>query len=81
MKTKNGGPVKYPESSNAVLATVDEAAGMLRVSRWAIFQLLRDDELPRVKVGTRTRIPVASIHQYVERITPATSVSGAVDGQ
>lgn len=52
-------------SSKALAVTVEEAARMLSISRCAVYKLLRDGKLPRIKIGGSTRIAVASIELLI----------------
>ena len=53
---------------NALLHTVEETAGILKISRWKVFALIRTNELRSVKIGGSRRIPRRSIEDYVERL-------------
>jgi excisionase family DNA binding protein len=50
-----------------VALTIRETARALRVSRTKVYQLLSDGSLPSVYFGRARRIPVAAIHDYVNR--------------
>lgn len=49
----------------AVSAT--EAAKMLDISRPTLYTLIRRDDFPSFKIGTRTLIPVKSLQDWVEK--------------
>ena len=49
----------------AVLYRVDEAADALRLSRSALYELIRSGQLRTVKAGRRRLIPVAALAEYV----------------
>jgi len=51
----------------AILVRPEEAARLLRVSRTAIYALLRDGELSSITIGHRRRIPRAALDEYVAR--------------
>lgn len=57
-----------------VTVTVAEAGKALSLSRTAIFGLLKAGHLDRVKIGSRTVIPVSSIYRLA---THGTSGSNA----
>lgn len=44
---------------------VDEAAEALRISRSAIYELIRSDQLRTIKHGSRRLVPVACLHEYI----------------
>ena len=50
-----------------------EAARALGVSRTALYGLLSSGELESVKLGASRLIPVAALHEYVERRRAASS--------
>lgn len=52
----------------ALLHTVEEAAQLLNISRWKVFELIRTNELRSVKIGGLRRIPAKAIEEYVERL-------------
>jgi len=49
-----------------VMYRVGEAAEALRLSRTAIYELIRSEQLRSVKVGKRRLVPVAAVADYVE---------------
>ncbi|MEY2590541.1 MAG: Helix-turn-helix domain [Acidimicrobiaceae bacterium] len=55
-----------------LLATPEEAAAALRMSRATVYVLMRTGELRSVVVGARSRrIPVAALTEFVERLAAA----------
>ena len=50
----------------AVLYRVEEAAEALRLSRSAIYELIRSGQLRSVKVGRRRLIPVDALRECVD---------------
>ncbi len=56
--------------------TVAEAAKTLSVSRTVIFAMLKAGHLQRVKIGSRTIIPVASVQSLAEHGTEKLHPSG-----
>jgi excisionase family DNA binding protein len=51
-----------------VLYTVEEAAEILRISRWKVFDLIRIKQLRSVKIGGLRRVPASAIEEYVARL-------------
>lgn len=51
------------------LVSVKDAYACLGIRRTKLFQLIRDGELPTVKVGRRTLIPRQGIVGFIERNT------------
>ena len=48
--------------------TVEEAAQVLKISRWKIFDLIRTNQLRSVKIGGLRRIPHSAIVEYITRL-------------
>ena len=61
-KPEQRGPV------NVVVYTVEEAAQVLKVSRWKIFDLIRTNQLRSVKIGGLRRIPCTAIEEYIAQL-------------
>jgi excisionase family DNA binding protein len=55
----------------AVLYRVDEAADALRLSRSALYELIRSGRLRTVKAGRRRLVPVAALAEYVRSLERA----------
>ncbi|PZM91334.1 MAG: excisionase [Actinobacteria bacterium] len=50
------------------LMTMDEAAEVLRVSRWTVFRLIKERELTSLLVGRRCRrVTRSSVQAYIAR--------------
>ncbi|CAA9395470.1 MAG: hypothetical protein AVDCRST_MAG75-1808 [uncultured Propionibacteriaceae bacterium] len=60
--------VEGRRSVPAVLYDVDEAAEALRLSRSALYELIRSGQLRSVKAGRRRLVPVAALTEYVARL-------------
>jgi excisionase family DNA binding protein len=54
-----------------VLYTVDEAAEALRLSRSALYELIRSGQLRTVKCGRRRLVPVEALAEYVASLGTA----------
>ena len=48
------------------LLTVQETARMHRTTRQQIRKMIANEELPAVKIGREWRIPMESIHMFLE---------------
>ncbi len=58
----------HPPERPEALLTVPEACAALRVSRWTLYQLIRQRRLRTIKIGSRRCIPVASIQALIDRL-------------
>lgn len=56
------------------LVRVEEAAAFLSLGRSKTYELIQLGELRAVKIGRATRVPMAALRQYAERL--ATEASG-----
>jgi excisionase family DNA binding protein len=54
-----------------LLYRVEEAAEALRLSRTAIYELIRSGRLHTVKAGSRRLVPVAALAEYVASLERA----------
>ncbi len=57
-----------PGHERPQLYTVEEAAQILTVSRWKVFDLIRLRELRSVKIGGLRRVPRSAIDEYIARL-------------
>lgn len=55
------------ETAAPLAVSPERAAQMLGLGRTKVFSLLADGELPHMKVGRRTLIPVRALHNFVAR--------------
>lgn len=57
------------EKTPAILVTIEEAADLLKIGRSTMYKLSggTNPEIPKVKIGTCTRIAVDDIKAYVDR--------------
>ena len=53
------------DSAPTLLLSPEEAAQLLGLSRSRVYELLRDAELPSIKIGRLRRIPRQAVHAYV----------------
>lgn len=52
----------------ALAYRVDEAADAMRLSRSAIYELIRSGQLPTVKLGRRRLVPVQALSDYLNEL-------------
>jgi excisionase family DNA binding protein len=62
-----GGNLKE-ETVSVVIYTVEEAAQVLKISRWKVFDLIRTNHLRSIKIGGLRRIPHIAIDEYIARL-------------
>lgn len=53
---------------DVVVYTVEEAAQVLKISRWKVFDLIRTNQLHSIKIGGLRRIPHAALDEYITRL-------------
>lgn len=46
--------------------TIAEVAGVLRVSKTIVYQMVHSGDLPAVRIGRSFRVPVKAVHGYLE---------------
>lgn len=51
------------------LLTVPEVAARLKVSRFSVYRLIHDGDLPMVSVRATTRVKEADLDAYIEKNT------------
>lgn len=52
-----------------LVVTAEHAAKMLGISRSNLYTLLSSGELKSIKIGASRRIPIAAIHELIEKST------------
>lgn len=50
------------------LLTVREAYERLRISKWKLYDLIRNRKVEAIKIGRRTLIPLRSVEGYVRQL-------------
>ena len=50
-----------------MLLTISDVAVKLGLGRTKVYALIRDEDLPVVKFGTATRVPIKELEQWVTR--------------
>ena len=59
--------VFFVQSMERVAFTVSEAAAALGISRPTMYKIIRREDFPAFRVGTRTLIPRAGLERWVEQ--------------
>jgi excisionase family DNA binding protein len=54
-------------SIEPMLLTIPDVAVKLGLGRSKVYDLIRDEDLPIVKFGTATRVPIKELEQWVTR--------------
>jgi excisionase family DNA binding protein len=54
-----------------LMLTPEEAAEALGVGRSTLYDLLRLQEIPSVKIGRSRRIPVSALREFADRLATA----------
>lgn len=55
-------------AAKQLLLTVPEACAALRVSRWALYQLIRTHQLATIRIGRSRRVPVDAVTGLIEKL-------------
>ena len=64
--------VRKEPFTEARLLTVNEVADLLRVSRMTVYRLIKNGEMPALRVGRNYRLREEDVHDYLtERYTEA----------
>jgi excisionase family DNA binding protein len=58
----------YDINDTPLVLTITEACIKLRISRWSLYQLIHTRQLATIKIGRRRVIPVAAIHEFIDRV-------------
>lgn len=53
------------ETTSKLCMTTDEAAFMLNISKSKLYQLLRDNAIPSVRVGRKILIPTKELEEWL----------------
>ena len=65
---KNLAAVEQPNLANTLgVYLVPEVAKRLRVSKYAIYESIKRNELPHVKIGRRVVVPIAAFEAWLSR--------------
>jgi excisionase family DNA binding protein len=64
----SGTAVPLELASDLTLVTVEEAARRLSVGRTTLYALLKEGEIPSVRIGRLRRIPTEALTDYTARL-------------
>ncbi len=53
-------------TENRLVLTVEEAAGMLRISRGLAYEMVRTGRLPSIRLGRRLLVPRSALERMLE---------------
>lgn len=54
-----------------ILIRIEEAADRVGLGRSKVYELIRAGEIPAVKIGRSTRVPVRALTEWAERLEAA----------
>jgi Helix-turn-helix domain len=82
MPTLSDSPIVAPAPSvldgeTRVQIPLEEAAGMLDISRWLAYKLARSGELPTNRVGRNLYVPVAVLRRFEQGLSLTDGGEGA----
>lgn len=60
-----------PVGVEPLLVGIDDAAQMLRCSRWTVYKLISEKKIPLVKIGRASRVPMPGLRAFAESLTVA----------
>jgi len=64
-----------------ILVSPDEAAELLSIGRTYLYELIHAGEIKSVQVGRLRRVPVAALHEYVEKLEARGHQNGRPTGR
>ena len=53
---------------NKLLLTPEETAEVMGIGRTKVYELLRAGVIDSVRIGACRRVPVAALHEYLDRL-------------
>ncbi len=53
-------------TENRLVLTVEEAAGLLRISRGLAYEMVRTGRLPSIRLGRRIVVPRPALHKLLQ---------------
>ncbi len=60
-----------------LILTVEEAAGMLRISRGLAYEMVRTGRLPSIRLGRRLLVPRPALERMLTTAEPAPAAAGS----
>ncbi len=66
-----------PPAASPMLLTVEETAAELRIARRRVFEMIRDGQLPSVKIGKSRRIRRDDLVAYVAKLAQEAAAASA----
>jgi excisionase family DNA binding protein len=63
---RGGGLLESPRWADYNTFTVPEAAEILRISRWAAYEAVKNEELPVIWIGRRCIVPRRALEKMLE---------------
>lgn len=60
-----------PDTTPAILLTVEAAAARLSISRTTMYALLKSGDVTSVRIGRLRRIPTTALDEFTARLTAA----------
>jgi excisionase family DNA binding protein len=54
--------------TGTTMLTIPEACAKLRVSRWSLYRLIKEEQIESVKIGRRRLIPADALAAFVKKI-------------
>lgn len=62
------GKAKQGDQAGTAMLSVREACKQLGISKWTLYELIRNGQLASVKIGSRRLIPLRAITKFIEEL-------------
>ncbi|GHU07433.1 hypothetical protein FACS189431_1990 [Alphaproteobacteria bacterium] len=56
------------EMADVTLLTIKQAEALLKISNWGLYQLIRDNVIPTVKIGGRRLLRLSTLQNYINKL-------------
>jgi excisionase family DNA binding protein len=56
-----------PADPPPMLLRIDEVAHHLRYGRTKVYELIKSGEIPSIKIGGNTRVPMKALQKWIDR--------------